>query len=105
MQITGNMMRKIAVMCLLSFCGFFTTASAQLSKEQQKERKELKKSSKSELNERAGKIARKESRKYEKEGWMTVPGALPIEKQLDKAYMMQMEYDEDMYPKYLWARA
>lgn len=34
-----------------------------------------------------------------------MPGALPLEKQLDKSYMMQMEYDEDMYPKYLMGEA
>ena len=86
------------VVCLLSG----TTASyAQLTKEQQKERKEIAKASKAQLNEKASKTARSEAKRMKKEGWQTAPGALPIEKQLDKSYMMQYEYDEDMYPKYI----
>lgn len=81
------------------------TMSAQLSKEQRQERKEIIKASKSELNDKASKAARKEAKKFKKEGWTTAPGALPIEKQLDKSYMMQYEYDEDMFPKYLTGEA
>lgn len=61
--------------------------------------------SKKDLNEKATKTARKNAKKLKKEGWITVPGALPLEKQLDKSYLMQMEYDEDMYPKYLMGEA
>lgn len=80
-------------------------SSAQSSKEIMKERKELHKASKKELNEKASKDARKEAKKLSKEGWKTAPGALPLEKQLDKSYLMQMEYDEDMYPTYIMAEA
>lgn len=80
-------------------------AYAQLTKEQQKERQELVKSSKSMLNEKASKTARKEAKSLVKEGWTAAPGALPLEKQLDKSYLMQMEYDENMYPKYIMAEA
>lgn len=66
-----------------------------------KQREELRKASKSELNEKATKTARKEAKKLEKEGWKTAPGALPLEKQMDKSYLMQMEYDENMYPKFI----
>ena len=82
-----------------------TSGYAQLTKEQKKEREELRKSSKSQLNEKATKVVRKEAKKMKKEGWLTAPGALPIEKQLDKSYLMQYEYDEDMYPKYIMAEA
>ena len=57
------------------------------------------------MNEKATKAARKDAKKLTKEGWITAPGALPLEKQLDKSYMMQMEYDEDKYPKYLMGEA
>ena len=70
-----------------------------------KERKELRKMSKGELNEKATKAARKEAKKLAKEGWASAPGALPIEKQLDKSYLMQMEYDDNMYPTYLMGEA
>lgn len=66
-----------------------------------KQREELRKASKSELNEKATKTARKEAKKLEKEGWKTAPGALPLEKQMDKSYLMQMQYDDNMYPKFI----
>lgn len=92
---------------LLSLCLASTviTASAQISKEQQQERKEIYKASKAELNTKATKAARKEAKKLRKEGWTSAPGALPIERQLDRSYLMQMEFDENMYPKYLMAEA
>lgn len=74
---------------------------AQSAKELAKERKELIKASKSELNRKASKDARKDAKKYRKEGWKTVPGALPMEKQLDRVYLMQYELAEDMSPKYI----
>ena len=70
-----------------------------------KQRKEIYKASKAELNEKATKAARKEAKKLQKEGWTPAPGALPLEKQLDHSYLMQMEYDENMYPKYLMGEA
>lgn len=78
---------------------------AQSAKDIRKERDEIRKMAKTELRQRASKAARKEARKYEKEGWLVSPGALPIEKQLDKSYMMQMEYDDEMFPKYIMAEA
>lgn len=82
-----------------------TLSYAQLTSEQIKERKELKKASKAELNEKASKAARKEAKQLKKDGWKSAPGALPLEKQLDRSYMMQMEYDEDMFPKYIIGEA
>lgn len=78
---------------------------AQSTKDLVKERKELMNASKSELNAKASKTARKEAKRLKKEGWTVIPSALPLEKQLDKAYMMQYEYDENMYPKYIIGEA
>ena len=78
---------------------------AQSAKELAKERKELGKASKAELNSKATKAARKEAKQLKKDGWQAAPGALPLEKQLDRSYMMQFEYDEDMFPKYLMGEA
>lgn len=97
-------MRKLFV-CAFAFLCLTANVSAQTAKDIRKERQEIRKASKSELNEKATKAARKDAKKLKKEGWITVPGALPLEKQLDKSYMMQMEYDEDMYPKYLMGEA
>lgn len=97
-------MRKLFV-CAFAFLCLTANVSAQTAKDIRKERQEIRKASKSELNEKATKTARKDAKKLKKEGWITVPGALPLEKQLNKSYMMQMEYDEDMYPKYLMGEA
>lgn len=78
---------------------------AQITKEQRKERQELIKASKKELNEKASKDARKQAKKMEKEGWKTTPGALPLEKQLDKSYTMQYQYDEDGFPAFITGEA
>ncbi len=79
--------------------------SAKEAKEIYKERQAIKKLSKSELTQKSSKQARQEARNYKKVGWLVSPGALPIEKQLERAYTMQFEYDENMFPKYIMAEA
>lgn len=98
------MKRTISILAVLLILAA-NVSFAQSSKEMMKERKELYKASKKDLNEKASKDARKEAKKLSKEGWKTAPGALPLEKQLDKSYLMQMEYDADMYPTYIMAEA
>lgn len=98
-----SILRGLAALMLISAPCY---AYAQMSaKEQRKERQELAKASKKELNEKASKAARKEAKKLTKEGWKTAPGALPIEKQLDRSYMMQYQYDQDGYQKFIMAEA
>lgn len=89
----------------LVLVAFTMGVSAQTSKEIAKERKEIRKLSKAEFNEKASKDARKEAKRLQKEGWQAAPGALPMEKQLDKSYLMQQEYDENLFPKYLMGEA
>ena len=98
-------MKRTLICLALMACFQPFMCHAQNSVEKMKERKELRKMSKGELNEKATKAARKEAKKLAKEGWASAPGALPIEKQLDKSYLMQMEYDDNMYPKYLMGEA
>lgn len=78
---------------------------AQSSKEQMKERKGHMKSLRAELNQKSSKDARKDAKKYRKEGWITSPGALPIEKQLDRSYLMESDIDENGYPKFITGEA
>ncbi|MCM1336146.1 MAG: hypothetical protein NC187_02635 [Candidatus Amulumruptor caecigallinarius] len=92
----------LAAALMLSASGL---AYAQVTAEQLKERKELAKASKKDLNEKATKAARKEAKKLSKQGWLTAPGALPLEKQLDKSYLMQYQYDGDGFPQYIMAEA
>ena len=94
------MKKTMMVMAVLLLAGT-TVSYAQLSDEQKKERKEVVKASKAQLNEKASKAARDEAKRLKKEGWQAAPGALPVDKQLDKSYLMQYEYDDEMYPKYI----
>lgn len=98
-------MKVVHLLLAFSLTMFATSSFAQLAKEQLKERKEIRKVSEASLNEKATKTARKEAKKLKREGWTNAPGALPLNKQLDKSYLMQMEYDEDMFPKYLMGEA
>jgi hypothetical protein len=70
-----------------------------------KERKEQTNTSKKELNSKASKVARKEAKRLSKEGWTVAPGALPLEKQLDKSYLMQYQLDDDGLTQYIMAEA
>ncbi len=97
-------MKKIVLFIALSIATS-GISFAQSAKELAKERKELVKASKAELNEKATKAARKEAKQLKKEGWTTAPGALPLERQLDRSYLMQYEFDEDMFPKYIMGEA
>lgn len=99
-------MKRIAFAIVALMMGTTTvTVQAQTTQEMIKERKALAKASREELNQKATKAALKEAKRLKKEGWQAVPGALPLEKQLDKSYMMQYEFDEDMFPKYLMGEA
>ncbi len=69
------------------------------------ERKAMSKYTKSELNAKASKTARRQAKQYIKDGWEVAPGHLPLERQLDRAYQMQYEFDEQGYPKYIMSEA
>lgn len=69
--------------------------------EQQKQRKEQRKFSEKELNQKATKSARKEAKRLAKEGWTVAPGALPLDKQLDRTYLMQYQYSDVNTPVYI----
>ena len=98
-------MRKFILFVVVCLLAGTSASYAQLTKEQLKERKEIVKASKAQLNDKASKTARKEAKRMKKEGWQIAPGALPIEKQLDNSYLMQYEFDEEMYPKYIMGEA
>lgn len=98
-------MRKLSILFVGTSLLLSSATFAQSTKELRHEREQISKISKSELNSKATKAARKEAKKLKKEGWFTTPGTLPIEKQLDRTYLMQYEYDENMMPKYMMGEA
>ncbi len=98
-------MKKSIVFALVLAMAVPCTTLAQTQKELNKERKEVVKQSKKELNAKVSRSTKKEAKRLQKEGWQVAPGALPLEKQLEKAYTMQYEYDESGAPLYIMAEA
>lgn len=98
-------MKKSFVYILATLLMSPLASNAQDAKDLQKERKEIRKASMEELNEKVSKDAKKEAKRLKKEGWITTPGTLPLEKQLNTSYLMQMERDNSMYPMYIMAEA
>lgn len=94
-----------AIVMMALTLGIAMPVQGQLTKEQRKERKEMSKMTKSELNGRASKAARKEAKRLAKEGWQVAPGALPLDKQLDRSYNLQYEIDESLLPRYIMGEA
>jgi hypothetical protein len=81
---------------LLAFTILFSATNVLMA---QQTAKELKK-------EASSKVARKirqEAKKLTKEGWFVAPGALMIEKQLERSYMRQSETNDKNEPKYVTA--
>ena len=53
------------------------------------------------IKEKAVKEARKEARRFKKEKWYVAPGALPMDKQIEKAWELQYMVDDKGYPLYI----
>ncbi len=84
---------------LLMLLALTFTSTALLAQRDKRESKGLKK----EIKKKAVKEARKEAKKFKKDGYAVAPGALPMEKQIETAWMRQYEVDEDGYPLYIVA--
>lgn len=54
-----------------------------------------------EISSKVDKSVKKAAKKLSKDGWQVAPGALPIEKQLERSYKMQYEFDEYGFPVYI----
>jgi len=59
------------------------------------------KESEKDLKKKSMKMARKDAKKKTKAGYFVAPGALPMEKQLEKAFVKQNMEDDKGYPKYI----
>jgi hypothetical protein len=100
------MFKNIVITVIIGMLTFIPVQTyGQTQKEVAKERKQINKLSQSALNKKASKAARKDAKKFAKEGWTVTPGTLSLDKQLDKSYLMQYEYDENNYPKYIMSEA
>ena len=61
--------------------------------------------SKKQLKKHSTKTAKQEAKQLKKEGWKTAPGTIPMEKQLDKSYAIQQQYNGVFESAYLMGQA
>jgi hypothetical protein len=87
-------MKKLVLMITVLFA-----CSLAIPLQAQKTQKELEK----EVKSKSLKKARKEAKQFKKDGFYVAPGALPMDKQLEDAWMKEMETDENGYDKYIVA--
>lgn len=85
------MKKSIAAMVLAVIIGASPAIAQNPQKDVEKQRREQVKLGHKRLSEKASKDARKEAKALRKAGWLTPAGALPIDKQLDEAYLKQTE--------------
>jgi hypothetical protein len=61
------------------------------------------KQARKEMKRKAYKQARKEAKRFKRKGWYVAPGALPMDKQIEKSWELQYKLDENGYPLYIVA--
>jgi len=83
---------KLTLLLLLSVLLFSNNTFSQSKKDAEKE-----------LKSRAVRSVRKEAKKLKRDGYYVAPGELPVEKQLEYAWIKSLEEDESGYPKYILA--
>ena len=94
----------VAVLALSVSCSV-AFAEGKTRKEIRKERMEIRKWSEKERKTKVDLSIRKEAKRLAKAGWEVKPGAMPLEKQLERSYVMQFEFDENLLPKYFMGEA
>lgn len=92
-------------MALIVACSCAFAQTAEERKQLIKERQEVQKLAKKDLKKKVDKNTKKEAKRLAKQGWQVKPGALPLEKQLERSYLMQYEFDENNFPKYIMGEA
>ena len=86
-------MKFLVVLALLSFSMNTMAQNAMQAKL---------KETKAALKEKASKDAKKEAKRLQKEGWTVSPGALPLEKQIDRYYAYVEQTDDELNPLYYY---
>lgn len=92
-------MKKMILMALL-IVGSCSIANAQYSKEEIEQREHVRKQARKEISEKASKEARKEAKSLTKEGWKPAIGELPIDKQIERAWELQLRLDDNGEPAF-----
>lgn len=84
---------------------FVVSSYAQNFEEQREERLKIYKASKKKNKDKALILSEEDAEQLLNDGWKTTPSALPLERQMDAMYIMQMEYDSKLFPAYVMVEA
>ena len=98
-------MKKFLTVAIAIIIASVSCVAQTNASEIRQERNKISKLAKKELSARVDKTTRKEAKRLAKDGWVVAPGALPLEKQLERSYLMEYEYNANLYPKYIMANA
>ena len=91
-------MKKTYITLFLCVVLTFLLASMGLAQTTYKEAQKVVKKDKKSV-----KLARKESKKWSKEGYMNLPGNMPLDNQFEKSLVMQQMVTEEGNPRYISA--
>lgn len=98
-------MKKEKLVLFILMAAFVVSSYAQNFEEQRKERVKIFKASKKKNKDKALILSEEDAEQLLNDGWKTTPSALPLERQMDAMYIMQMEYDSKLFPAYVMAEA
>ena len=96
-------MRKEKLVLFILMAVFVVSSYAQNFEEQREERLKIYKASKKKNKDKALILSEEDAEQLLNDGWKTTPSALPLERQMDAMYIMQMEYDSKLFPAYIMA--
>ena len=91
-------MKRLHSLISLMFLVIFIAGMANVVQAKNPDRKLSK-----EIKKKAAKQARKEAKKFKRGHWYVAPGALPMDKQIEKSWELQYMDDENGYPLYIVA--
>lgn len=104
-----NMKRilTLALGALLAVTAVYAQQSQDVKEQKAliKERRQVARLTKTELNKRVSRTTKDAMKTYKKQGWKVSVGALPLEKQLERVYNMQYEFETPEFPKYIMGEA
>ena len=98
-------MRKEKLVLFILMAAFVVSSYAQNFEEQREERLKIYKASKKKNKDKALILSEEDAEQLLNDGWKTTPSALPLERQMDAMYIMQMEYDSKLFPAYVMVEA
>ena len=89
----------LGIILMVSIAFNLNAQTTKMEKQEVKAQQKQQKDTKNALYKKTDKNAQKEAKRLQKDGWKTM--GLPIDKQLENAWMKQFETDPSGYPRYI----